>query len=43
MGGGGHAGAVSFRVHPLDEKDLLAHLDTLIAFFNDAIEANATG
>jgi nanoRNase/pAp phosphatase (c-di-AMP/oligoRNAs hydrolase) len=41
MGGGGHAGAVSFRVHTLEEKDLLARLDTLLDFFNDSIEANA--
>ena len=26
MGGGGHAGAVSFRVQPQDEKEFLAKL-----------------
>ena len=41
MGGGGHAGAVSFRIHPLGEKELMQHLETLFGFFNDAIEANA--
>jgi nanoRNase/pAp phosphatase (c-di-AMP/oligoRNAs hydrolase) len=43
MGGGGHAGAVSFRVHPLEEKSLLAKLDTLFDFFNEAIEEHAKG
>ena len=40
MGGGGHAGAVSFRIHPLEEKELLARLEKLFAFFNDAIEVD---
>jgi len=35
----GHAGAVSFRIHLLEEKELLARLYALFAFFNDAIEA----
>jgi nanoRNase/pAp phosphatase (c-di-AMP/oligoRNAs hydrolase) len=39
MGGGGHAGAVSFRVHPLEEKELLARLENVFVFFNTAIEA----
>ncbi len=39
MGGGGHAGAVSFRIHPLEEKELLAQLDNLFDFFNNAIDA----
>ena len=43
MGGGGHAGAVSFRIHHLEEKELLQRLDTLLTFFNDSIEANARG
>ena len=37
MGGGGHAGAVSFRVHSLDEKELLAQLENLFDFLNDVI------
>ena len=40
MGGGGHAGAVSFRIHSLEEKELLAQLEILFAFFNDAMESN---
>lgn len=43
MGGGGHAGAASFRVHLLEEKDLLTRLDTLFTFYNAAIEAHAIG
>ena len=34
MGGGGHAGAVSFRIHRLDEKELLAKLESLFDFLN---------
>jgi nanoRNase/pAp phosphatase (c-di-AMP/oligoRNAs hydrolase) len=37
MGGGGHAGAVSFRIHRLEEKELLARLENLFTFFNNAI------
>jgi nanoRNase/pAp phosphatase (c-di-AMP/oligoRNAs hydrolase) len=37
MGGGGHAGAVSFRIHRLDEKDLLAQLENLFDFINGVI------
>ena len=40
MGGGGHAGAVSFRVHRLEEKELLARLENVFDFFNTAIESN---
>ena len=40
MGGGGHAGAVSFRVHLLEEKELLARLENVFDFFNTAIESN---
>ena len=40
MGGGGHAGAVSFRIHRLEEKELLARLENLFAFFNNAIDAD---
>ncbi len=39
MGGGGHAGAVSFRIHRLEEKELLAQLENLFDFFNSAIES----
>ena len=39
MGGGGHAGAVSFRIHRLEEKELLARLENLFSFFNNAIDA----
>ena len=42
MGGGGHAGAVSFRIHRLEEKELLTRLDNIFAFFNNAITANAS-
>ena len=38
MGGGGHAGAVSFRIHLLEEKELLEKLEALISFFNKSIE-----
>ena len=38
MGGGGHAGAVSFRIHRLDEKELLAQLESLFDFLNSAID-----
>ena len=34
MGGGGHAGATSFRIHPLDEKEFLEKLEHLFEFFN---------
>ena len=40
MGGGGHAGAVSFRVHRLEEKELLARLENVFDFFNTAIQSN---
>ena len=43
MGGGGHAGAVSFRIHLLEEKEFLTRLENLFAFFNNAIETNASG
>ena len=39
MGGGGHTGAVSFRIHPLEEKELLTRLENLFDFFNNAIDA----
>ena len=39
MGGGGHAGAVSFRIHRLEEKELLARMENLFSFFNNAIDA----
>ena len=39
MGGGGHAGAVSFRIHRLEEKEFLTRLENLFAFFNNAINA----
>jgi nanoRNase/pAp phosphatase (c-di-AMP/oligoRNAs hydrolase) len=38
MGGGGHAGSVSFRIHRLEEKELLARLENLFVFFNNAID-----
>jgi len=40
MGGGGHAGAVSFRVHLLEEKEFLARLENIFDFFNTSIESN---
>ncbi len=39
MGGGGHSGAVSFRIHRLEEKELLEKLENLLVFFNSAIES----
>ncbi|MBC8288058.1 MAG: hypothetical protein H8E42_11350 [Nitrospinae bacterium] len=39
MGGGGHAGAVSFRIHRLDEKELLTRLENLFDFLNSAIDS----
>ena len=30
MGGGGHAGAASFRVHPHDENEFLAKFDRVV-------------
>lgn len=38
-GGGGHTGAVSFRTHLLEYKELIARLEKLFVFFNDAIES----
>ncbi len=35
MGGGGHPGAVSFRVHPVDESEFLAKLEPVSAFIKD--------
>ncbi|MBT5551196.1 MAG: hypothetical protein HOJ79_12055 [Nitrospina sp.] len=43
MGGGGHAGAVSFRVHLLEEKELLTRLENIFDFFNASIESGAIG
>jgi len=40
MGGGGHAGAVSFRIHRLDEKELLAQLENLFGFLNGVMDLN---
>ncbi len=40
MGGGGHAGAVSFRVHRMEEEELLTRLESIFDFFNSAIAAN---
>jgi len=37
MGGGGHAGATSFRIHPLDEKEFLEKLEHLFEFFNQGL------
>ena len=34
MGGGGHAGAASFRIHPLDEKEFLEKIEKVFDFFN---------
>ena len=35
MGGGGHAGAVSFRVQPQDEKKFLAKVNKVFDFIKD--------
>ena len=35
MGGGGHAGAVSFRVQPQDEKKFLAKVNKVFDFVKD--------
>ena len=40
MGGGGHAGAASFRIHPLDEKVFLDKIETVFDFFNASLLAS---
>lgn len=40
MGGGGHAGAASFRIHPLDEKVFLDKIETVLDFFNASLLAS---
>ncbi|MEK9627946.1 MAG: DHH family phosphoesterase [Nitrospinota bacterium] len=39
MGGGGHAGAVSFRIHTMDEKEFLEKIETIFEFFNQSLMA----
>jgi nanoRNase/pAp phosphatase (c-di-AMP/oligoRNAs hydrolase) len=41
MGGGGHAGAASFRIHPLDEKEFLKKTEKVCDFFNARLLASA--
>ena len=42
MGGGGHAGAVSFRVHPHDEDQFLANFHRVIDFLNKNMSETPT-
>ena len=37
MGGGGHAGAVSFRIHTMDEKEFLIRTEKIFAYFNQSL------
>jgi nanoRNase/pAp phosphatase (c-di-AMP/oligoRNAs hydrolase) len=37
MGGGGHASAASFRIHPLDEKEFLEKIEKVCDFFNASL------
>ena len=41
MGGGGHAGAVSFRVHRMDEKEILEKIETICDFLNEILIASS--
>ena len=41
MGGGGHAGAVSFRVHRMDEKEILEKIQTICDFLNEILVASS--
>lgn len=34
MGGGGHASAVSFRIHTMDEKEFLRRIEKIFDYFN---------
>jgi nanoRNase/pAp phosphatase (c-di-AMP/oligoRNAs hydrolase) len=40
MGGGGHASAVSFRIHPLDEKEFLKKIEKVNDFLNASLLAS---
>jgi nanoRNase/pAp phosphatase (c-di-AMP/oligoRNAs hydrolase) len=40
MGGGGHAGAASFRIHPLNEKEFLEKIEKVCDFFNASLLAS---
>ena len=42
MGGGGHAGAVSFRVHRMDEKEILEKIETICDFLNEILVASSS-
>ena len=42
MGGGGHAGAVSFSPHRMEEKEFLKKIETLFDFFNQSLIASST-
>ena len=35
MGGGGHASAVSFRIHTIDEKEFLRRIEKIFDYFNE--------
>ena len=37
MGGGGHAGAVSFRIHTMDEKEFLIRTEKIFDYFNQSL------
>ena len=37
MGGGGHAGAVSFRIQKMDEKEFLTRIEKIFEYFNQRL------
>jgi len=37
MGGGGHAGAVSFRIHTMDEKKFLTRAEKIFGYLNHSL------
>ena len=37
MGGGGHAGAVSFRIHTMDENNFLGQTEKIFDYFNQSL------
>ena len=41
MGGGGHAGAASFRIHTMNEKEFLEKIEIVFEFFNQGLLASS--
>jgi len=37
MGGGGHAGAVSFRTRTMDEKEFLTRIEKIFDYLNHSL------